>query len=198
MSEDLHLGDHREDDFQAKNLGSELGKRYAKAFFALSLDHNAVEMFFQDLGKIKEKLSLSPKLCDLLSSPRIASEQKLGALKAVISEDKCDEMTLNLLSVIAKNNRLAQLSEIIYEYSLLYDDHKGIIRAEVTSAKALSEQQLVRLNESLAGLYGKPAKISLRLDPTLLGGLKVRVGSKLFDASLRSRLDRLKFALKRA
>lgn len=177
---------------------TEVGARYAKAAFELAESANAIEAIHKDLATLKALLVESADLRRLLSSHAFKSDDKLKGLLAVAEKARLNALTQKTLGLMAQNGRLDQIFGFITAFNRRYDAHKGIVAALVTSATALSEAQVTELQAALRTALGRDAVLSLQVDPALLGGLKVRVGSRLFDASLKSKLDSLKFALKRA
>jgi F-type H+-transporting ATPase subunit delta len=177
---------------------TEAGDRYAKAAFELAEDGKILEAVQKDLAAVKTLLLQSAELRQFVSSYVYTSDIKLKGLLAVTKDLRLKPMTQKLLGVMAANRRLDQLFPLINAFEKLYAAKKGIVSAEVTSAVALSEPQLDTLKKTLGKALGQAADISTTVDPAILGGLKVRVGSRLFDASLKTKLDSLKFALKRA
>ncbi|MFT4074678.1 MAG: ATP synthase F1 subunit delta [Asticcacaulis sp.] len=182
---------------------TEAGERYAKAAFDLAEDTKVLDKVHGDVAALKALLLSSPELRTFVASQVYKSSVKLDGLLAVAQDKKGAGLKLNALTtktlgVLAANGRLDHLFPFITAFNKLYDAKKGIVSAEVTSAIALSEGQLENLKTTLAKTLGQSAEINTRVDPALLGGLKVRVGSRLFDASLKTKLDSLKFALKRA
>jgi len=177
---------------------TEAGERYARAAFDLAVDTKSLDKVYADMAKLKELMVSSTELRTFVSSLVYKSDVKLNGLLAVTKSAKLTDLTKKLLGVMAANGRLNQLFPVITAFNKLYAAHTGVVSAEVTSAVALTEAQLANLKTTLAQALGQQAEISTRVDPALLGGLKVRVGSRLFDASLKTKLDSLKFALKRA
>ncbi len=177
---------------------TEVGERYARAAFELAQEQGLLDAVHGDIATLKGLLLESAELRNLVSSVVYASDVKLKGLLAVAKKAKLKPMTTKLLGVLAANHRLGDLFPVITAFNKRYDAFKGIVNAEVVSAVALSEPQLEDLKKTLAKTLGQSAEISTSVDPAILGGLKVRVGSRLFDASLKTKLDSLKFALKRA
>ncbi|HTN41662.1 MAG TPA: ATP synthase F1 subunit delta [Asticcacaulis sp.] len=177
---------------------TEAGERYAKAAFDLAGDTKVLDKVHGDVANLKALLLSSAELRTFVASQVYKSDVKLSGLLAVAKSLKLNALTQKTLGVLAANGRLDHLFPFITAFNKLYDAEKGIVSAEVTSAVALSDAQLADLKKTLAKTLGQSAEISTRVDPALLGGLKVRVGSRLFDASLKTKLDSLKFALKRA
>ena len=177
---------------------TEAGLRYARAAFDLAQDQDVLDKVRGDMIRLKALLLESAELRTFVVSQAYSSDIKLGGLLAVSKKLKLTKVTANLLGVMAANRRLDQLFPTITAFLKRYEAHKGIVSAEVTSAVALTAPQLDDLKRALAKALGHQADIDTRVDPAILGGLKVRVGSRLFDASLKTKLDSLKFALKRA
>jgi F-type H+-transporting ATPase subunit delta len=111
---------------------------------------------------------------------------------------KFETTTKNFLGLLAQNGRARDLGSVITSFEALYAKHTGVVAAEVVSTQALTAAQLKTITTALTTALGKNPEITTRIDPSILGGLKVKVGSKLFDASLKTKLDQMKFALKRA
>lgn len=177
---------------------TEAGERYARAAFELAQDQKVLDVVHGDIGQLKALLLQSAELRNFVSSVVYTSEIKLSGLLAVTKSLKLNSLTQKLLGVLAANRRLGELFPVINAFNTLYDAYKGVVNAEVVSAVPLSAPQLDDLKKTLAKALGQSAEISTSVDPAILGGLKVRVGSRLFDASLKTKLDSLKFALKRA
>lgn len=177
---------------------TEVGARYAKAAFELAETSGKLDTIHADLAKVKALLSESADLRRLVTSKVYGNEDKLKGLSAVLAKVAPDALTLKTFGLMAQNGRLDQLFGFIAAFNRLYDVKKGIVAATVTSATALSDAQVGELQAALRTALGRDAVLSQTVDPAILGGLKVRVGSRLFDASLKTKLDSLKFALKRA
>ena len=182
------------DDSKQTNLGA----RYAQALFDLALDNKAVETVEGDLKALKAACEESADLRLELASPIFSGEDKGKALTAIGQKLGFNAITLNFIGVLAANRRAAALLSIIAGFERLSAAHRGVVAAEVTSAIKMTAAQAKGVKAALAEALGQDPEITTRVDPSILGGLKVRVGSRLFDASLRSKLDSLKFALKRA
>ena len=177
---------------------SEVANRYAKASFELAHESKALDKVAADLTALKAMLSESADLRRLLQSAQFKSDQKLSGLMAVAKSLKLQKLTLNSLGLLARHGRLNVLGAYINAFFAAYEAQQGVSNAEVISAVALSDQQVVNLRTALHAAIGRECQLNLTVDPGLLGGLKVRIGSRLFDSSLKTKLDTLKFALKRA
>ena len=182
------------DDSKASNVGG----RYAQALFDLANDQKQVAAVEADLKSLKAAIAESGDLRALLNSPTFSAEDKAKGLAAIAKKAKFSVTTQKFLGLLAANGRAAALPATITAFQSLAADARGAVSAEVTTAVPLSSAQAKGVAQALRQALGKDPEISTRVDPALLGGIKVKVGSRLFDASLRSKLDSLKFALKRA
>ena len=182
------------DDPQTSNVGA----RYAQALFDLAKDQNEVAQVEADLKSLKSAIAESRDLRVLLASPTFGSEDKAKGLAAIANTAGFTATTKKFLGLLAVNGRAGALSAVISGFEQLASNARGEVRAQVTTALPLTPAQAMGVAQALRQALGKDPQIETRVDPALLGGIKVRVGSRLFDASLRSKLDSLKFALKRA
>jgi F-type H+-transporting ATPase subunit delta len=182
------------DDFRE----TEVGQRYAQALFELALAAEALDPVLGDLNGLKGLLADSKDLKRLIDSPAFTSEDKRKGLEAVAAKAGFAPLTVKFLGLLAENRRAAALPAVIASYQRLYDKHRGVVSAQVTTAVKLTAGQLVGLQKALAQALGQEPEITTAVDAEILGGLKVKVGSRLYDASLKTKLDTLKFALKRA
>lgn len=182
------------DDFRE----TEVGQRYAQALFELALDADAIEPVLGDLNGLKALIAESKDLARLIASPAFTSEEKRKGLEAVAAKAGFAPLTVKFLGLLAENRRASALTAVIAGFQRLYDKHRGVVSAQVTTAVKLTAGQLTGVQKALAQALGQEPEITTAVDPSILGGIKVKVGSRLFDASLKTKLDTLKFALKRA
>ena len=175
-----------------------VGERYALALFDLAKDEGMIAVVEKDLKDLKAMLAGSPDLRTLIGSPKFCAEDKGKGLAAVAVKAKLNATTQKFLGLLAANGRAGILASVITGFEKLSAIHRGAISAEVTSAVALTAAQNKAIAAALRQALGKDPEIETRVDPSILGGIKVKVGSRLYDASLKSKLDQLKFALKRA
>ncbi len=182
------------DDSKVSNVGG----RYAQALFDLASDEKQVLAVEADLKSLKKALGESHDLRVLVGSPAFSAEDKGKGLAAIAAKAKFNATTRKFLGLLAANGRASALASIITSYEALSAKARGAISAEVTTAVALSPAQAKGVAAALRQTLGKDPEIETRVDPAILGGIKVQVGSRLFDASLKTKLDSLKFALKRA
>jgi F-type H+-transporting ATPase subunit delta len=182
------------DDFKQTDVGA----RYAQALFDLALETEALPAVEADVAALKAALTDSAELRRFLISPIFAADTKAKVLAEIAQKAELGPVAVKFLGVLGANRRSGALLGAITSFERLAAAHRGVVGAEVTSAVKLSAAQAKAIKASLAKSLGKEPEITALVDPTILGGLKIKVGSRLFDASLRSKLDSLKFALKRA
>jgi F-type H+-transporting ATPase subunit delta len=176
----------------------EVGARYAGALFDLARDGAQLGPVAADLKSLKTIIAESADLRSLLASPIFDSAIKGRAISALAERAAFSPLTRKFLGVVAAQNRASALRAMITAFEVLEAAWRGVVAAEVTTAIALTPVQQRGLAAALRQALGKDPEIETRVDPAILGGIKVKVGSRLYDASLKSRLDSLKFALKRA
>ena len=177
---------------------TDAGQRYAQALFDLAKDDNAIAPIEADLKSLKAAIRESADLRRLIESPAFDAEDKAKGINAIAQAAGFHPTTRKFLGLVAANRRTSHLLPIIGSFEKLSADWRGVVSAEVVTALPLSAAQSKGVAAALRTALGKDPEITTRVDPSILGGIKVRVGSRLFDASLRSKLDSLKFALKRA
>ncbi len=177
---------------------TDAGDRYAQALFDLANEAGQTAAVEADLKSLKAAYKDSADLRRLLTSPAFTAEDKSTGLNAVAKKAKFNAVTIKFLGLLAANRRSSDLMSAIVAFERLSAAQRGVVSAEVVSAVPLSAAQSKGVAQALRTALGKEPEISTHVDPSILGGLKVRVGSRLFDASLKSKLDSLKFALKRA
>ena len=182
------------DDFRT----TEVGDRYAQALFDLALETGRLDAVRADVVSLKTAWTESADLRRLATSPVISTADQAKGLVAVATQAKFEKNTVNFLGLLAQNGRARDLGAVVAGFERLYAKHAGIVAAEVVSAQPLDAKQLAAIKAALNASLGKAPELTARVDPAILGGLKVKVGSKLFDASLKTKLDQMKFALKRA
>ncbi|MFI4936166.1 MAG: F0F1 ATP synthase subunit delta [Caulobacterales bacterium] len=182
------------DDSKATDVGA----RYAQALFDLAKEQGELGAVEADLKSLKTMQAASADLRTLIGSPAFDAQAKGRGLAAIAAAAEFSATTRKFLGVLAANRRVGALSAVIAAFERLAAEDRGAVSAQVTTAMALTAAQTQSLAAALRLALGKDPEIETRVDPAILGGVKVRVGSRLYDASLKSRLDSLKFALKRA
>ena len=175
---------------------SGLSERYAKALFELADDRKALDEVAGDLRALRTLMDESADFRRLIRSPVLSRAEQAKAVAAVAEKAGFSQLTRNFLGVVARNRRLFVLPGVITGYLSTLATRRGEVTAEVTAAKPLTPAQTEAVNEQLRKAVGRKVAVDLRIDPGLLGGLIVKVGSRMVDASLRSKLSRLQLAMK--
>lgn len=181
---------------QSSSLISGVAERYAGSLFELAEQENAIAKVEADLGRVEELLSGSEDLKRLIESPVFSGEDQFRAISAIADRLKIGGLVGNFLRVVARNRRLFALPGMIRAFRAIAAERRGEVAAEVVSAHALTPAQQSDLKAALKGVAGKSVSISLSVDPSLLGGLIVKMGSRQIDTSLKTKLNSLKLALK--
>lgn len=177
-------------------IQASLSGRYASALFDLASDNGTVTAVESDLDKLAAALSESPDFAELTTNPKVSRGQAEDALSGIAKLLALSELTQNFLGVLAQNRRLAQLSAVIRDFRRIAAAQRGEVTAEVASAHALTDAQLDQLKTRLTQREGRTVKVHTTVDPDLLGGLVVTIGSKRIDGSIRTRLNSLAQAMK--
>lgn len=170
--------------------------RYATALFELARDETKLDETSDALASIEALLNESEDLTRLVRSPIFSSAEQAGALAAISTQAEIPALTGNFLQLLVKNRRLFALRDIITGFRTLLADHRGEVRAEVTSAVPLTDQQAEDLKATLKAKTGKDISLTMSVDPALLGGLIVKIGSRMVDSSIQTRLSNMKIAMK--
>ena len=172
-------------------ITASLQGRYASALFALAAEQDAVAAVEADLNSLGTAVGESADLAALIRNPQIGREAAARAIAAVAGVLDLSGLTNNFLGVLAGNGRLAALPDIIAAFAAIAAAERGEVTAEVTSAHALNKTQLTALAKKLKEREGKDVTITATVDPDLLGGLVVKIGSRQIDSSIRTRLNSL-------
>jgi len=177
-------------------IQASLGGRYALALFELARDSKSIDVVEASLTTVRDALAQSEDFRTLTTSPLVARGAAVKAVLATADSLGIDATTRNFLGVLAENRRLGQLGAIIRAFRQLAARHRGEATAEVTSAHPLTDDQLGELKQQLRVRMGREVSVDLSVDPELLGGLVVRIGSQMIDSSIRTRLNTLAHAMK--
>jgi F-type H+-transporting ATPase subunit delta len=178
------------------DTSSGVAGRYATALFELALEQKALEQVAGDLNRFGEALDAFDDLVRLVKSPVFSAEEQGRALAEILEQLKIDGLTKNFLLLVAQNRRLFATPDMIRAFRAMLSRHRGEMSATVTAATKLTESQITALRQALKAALGKEIMLEERVDPSLLGGLIVKVGSRMVDSSLRTRLNSLKVAMK--
>jgi F-type H+-transporting ATPase subunit delta len=177
-------------------IQASLSGRYATALFELARDGKAIDSVGKSLESIKAALAQSGDFSQLTTNPLLSRAAAAKAVAAVAKSLKVDALTTKFLGVLAQNRRLGELNSIIAAYAALASAFRGEATAEVTSAHALDKKQVDALKAKLKAKVGRDVAVAQKVDPAILGGLVVRIGSQMIDSSIRTRLNTLANAMK--
>ncbi len=170
--------------------------RYAAALFEIAKDDKQLAQVESDVKTFQGMLDSSEDLRRLVRSPVISAENQATALTALLAKAKISGLTGNFLKLIARNRRLFATADMFKSFRALVARERGEVSADVVSAHPLSAEQMNALQDVLKAQVGKDVQINTRVDPNLLGGVVVKVGSRMVDSSLRTKLNNLKVAMK--
>lgn len=170
--------------------------RYATALFELASDDDSVDEVASDLDRFQALLDESDDLVRLVRSPVFGADEQIGALDAIFAAAEIGGLAANFIKLTASNRRLFAISDMISAYRALVASARGEVTAEVTSAEKLSDGQVSRLKAALKDAMGRDVQLAEKVDASILGGLIVRVGSRMVDNSLRTKLQNLKLSMK--
>lgn len=177
-------------------IQASLAGRYATALFELARDEKQLQAVGGSLAALKAALAESEDFRRLTTSPLVSRDEAVTAVAAAASAMKLDPITANFLGVLAQNRRLGQLGNTIRAFNLLAAAHRGETTAEVTSAHPLSDDQVAALKKNLKSRLGRDVAVDLTVEPAILGGLVVKIGSQMIDGSIRTKLNTLAHAMK--
>lgn len=173
--------------------------RYATALFELARESKTIDAVKADLDGFDALIADSPDLHRLVRSPVYGADEQLKALSAILDKAGIGGLAANFLRVITTNRRLFAVRDMIRAFRALVARHKGEVTAEVTVAEPLNDANLDALKGALKSVTGgKDIDLAIRVDPAIIGGLVVKVGSRMIDSSLRTKLNAIKFAMKEA
>jgi len=175
---------------------STVAERYANALFELALDGNQFAAVETDLANFASLIKDSADLKRLVTSPVFSAEEQTRAITSILDRAGIGGLVANLVKVAAGNRRLFVVPEVITAFRQRVARHRGEVSAEVTSAEPLSAKHLAALKEALKAALGKDVALDTNVDPGLIGGLIVKVGSRMLDGSLRTKLNSMKLAMK--
>jgi F-type H+-transporting ATPase subunit delta len=175
---------------------SGVAERYARSLFDLALEARSVEQVGKELDRVEAMLAGSADLKRLIESPVFSADDQYRAIAAVAAKAGIAGLVGNFLKVAAKNRRLFAVPGMIKAYRQISAAHRGEVSAEVTAAHELSAAQQAELKTTLRQVAGKDVAVTVTVDPSLLGGMIVKMGSRQIDTSLKTKLNSLKIALK--
>lgn len=172
--------------------------RYASALFELARDEGKIDSVGKDLDNFSTLLNGSADLTRLIKSPIIAAEDQAKAIAAILDKAGIGGLAGNLIKLAAANRRLFVLPQMIRAFRALVAQHKGIVPAEVLLAEQPSAAQLDTIKTAIREMAGSDVELDVKIDPALIGGLVVKIGSRMVDASLKTKLNAIRMAMKEA
>jgi F-type H+-transporting ATPase subunit delta len=175
-----------------------LAGRYAVALFELAREQEVLDAVAGDLHNLRDLIAESADLERVIRSPVLSRDEQARALGALGDRAGFHRLTKQFLGLLAHKRRLFALPDVIEAYDAMLAEHRGEVGGEVVSAVPLSAGQIESVQQHLAAAVGQTVKLSTSVDPNLLGGLVVRIGSRMIDASIRTKLHQLELALKGA
>jgi len=178
---------------------SGMAGRYAGALFELALENKTVDAVRADLDRFDALLNESPDLMRLVRSPVFAADEQLKALSVILERAGIGGIAANFVRVVTTNRRLFAVRDMIRAFRALVARHRGEVSAQITVAEPLNDNNVNALKDALKTVTGgKDIDLDVRVDPAIIGGLVVKVGSRMVDSSLRTKLNAIKFAMKEA
>jgi F-type H+-transporting ATPase subunit delta len=172
--------------------------RYATALFELARDERCIDAVKADLDRFGAMLAENADLMRLVRSPVFSAEEQLRALTAVLESVGISGTSARFLQVLTANRRLFAVTDVIRAFGALVAKFKGEATADVTVAEKLGEKNLDALKSALKSVTGKDVTLNVKVDPSIIGGLVVKLGSRMVDSSLRTKLNSIKHAMKEA
>lgn len=181
---------------QDRTLVSGVAGRYATALFELASEANAIDAVSADLDSFSAMIAESDDLKRLITSPAFSAEEQVGAVKALLAAAKITGVAGNFIGFVASKRRLFALPGMIRGYRGLVAEAKGIVSAEVTVAEEPTAKRLDEIRATLKEVAGKNVDVAIKIDPAIIGGLIVKMGSRMVDASLKTKLNSIRLAMK--
>ena len=178
--------------------GDLISDRYASALYDLANENKVVDFVLENLNSLKDVINENKELQLVVKSPLIISSDKLEIILKLMSEKNFNKLSITFLKVISKNKRFSSLPSIILQFININAQKRGDILADVTSADDLSDYQQENIKEQLRTILGKKLSLNFKIDKNIIGGLIVKVGSRMIDTSLANKINKLKIAMKGA
>ena len=177
-------------------IRASLAGRYASALFDLARDQRQIDSVGRSLDALGQTLVDSKDFSELVSSPLVSRDEAGKAFAAIAPQIGLDPITANFLGVLARNGRKGEIRNVIRAFRRLAAEHRGEVTADVTTARPLNDDQVAALKAQLRARAGRDVSIDASVDPSILGGIVVKLGSQQIDASIRTKLNRLASAMK--
>jgi len=168
----------------------ELAQVYGRSLFQVALEHGRVDELREQLGQFADALDQHRELAVFFFSPYFSSQEKRDALDTLL--DGADEIFINFLALLIENHRMPVIFRIRHEYERLWDEENRTLPVQITSAIALDDATTESLGRTIGERAGRKVTLAARVDPDILGGIIIRVGNSILDASIRNRLEQLR------
>ena len=178
--------------------GDLISDRYASALYDLASEKKVVDSVLENLQNIKKIINGNKELFFLVKSPLIISKDKLEVLIKLTSSESINELTTTFLKVVSNNKRFASLTSMISQFTNINANKRGNVLADVVSANELTEEQRTNIKDQLGIILGDKLSLNFKVDKKIIGGLIIKVGSKMIDTSLANKINKLKIAMKGA
>jgi F-type H+-transporting ATPase subunit delta len=179
-------------------IASSVARRYARALLSLGLEEGRFEQYGDELETVLQAIKANRELGFFLAHPAYSPQQRHGAVDAVASALRLSPLTVNFLRLLVDRERIGDLAQIARVYRAMVDQQAGRIRATLTSARPLSEEELNRLRDAIGRMTGRSVVLESQTDSSLIGGVVAQVGATMLDGSLRTQLERMRHELKDA
>ena len=173
-----------------------IANRYAAALYELSSEAKCVDEVLNDLLTLQEYINQNKDFKLLIKSPLISSKEKMNIIQKILSNHSANNLTSKFIKVISHNKRISFLSVIISRYSTINSEKRGDVAADITSAEILTDQQKNEIKNQLGSILGEKLSLNFNIDNKIIGGLIVKIGSKMIDTSLNSKISKLTIAMK--
>jgi F-type H+-transporting ATPase subunit delta len=177
-------------------IRASLAGRYASALFDLARDQKQIDAVGRSLDALNQALVDSKDFAELVDSPLVSRDEAAKTFASLAPQIGVDAITANFLGVLARNGRKGQLRPVIRAFKRLAAEHRGETTADVITARPLKDDQIAALKQQLRARAGREVTIDAQVDPNILGGIVVKLGSQMVDASIRTKLNRLAQAMK--
>ena len=172
-----------------------VAKRYAKALLSLALASKETETVKRDLRAVAELYKNSRNLQSVIMNPIFGTKDKSGVLKGLASELKVTDLSARFMDLLVEKGRFRYIGEVAAAYSDLLDQHEGRVKATVISASQLTDAEVAKLSERIKAAIGKDVELKVEVDPALIGGIRTKIGSTVYDGSLRNQISQVREAL---
>ena len=180
------------------SIVSGMAGRYATALFELAVEAGSIDQIKNDLDSFDQLAAANPDLMRLIRSPVFGADEQARALAVVLQRAGITGLSAQFLKVVAANRRLFAVRQMTRDFRALVANYKGEVTADVTVAERLNDARFTEIKSTLAAVTGKDVQVNVHVDPAIIGGLIVKIGSRMVDSSLRTKLSAIKHAMKEA